>query len=134
MKSPTKIAIATLAWLFTATCGAWAQDTLRAAAVVNDEIVSMLDVGQRMKLAILSTGLKDTPELRQRLLSQVVRGLIDERLQAQEAERLSIEIPEQQIAEIPPSSGSASRFIAAAAPSADAPPPPAFVPSPSRVT
>ena len=74
-----------------------AQQTLRAAAVVNDEIVSMLDVEQRLLLSILATGQKDSPQLRQRMLSQVVRNLIDERLQAQEAERLDIEVTEAQV-------------------------------------
>lgn len=74
-----------------------AQQTLRAAAVVNDEIVSMLDVEQRLLLSILATGQKDSPKLRQRMLSQVVRNLIDERLQAQEAERLDIKVTEAQV-------------------------------------
>jgi len=76
---------------------AWAQNTLRAAAVVNDEIVSMLDVEQRMSLSMLSSGLEDSPALRRRMLSQVIRGLIDERLQAQEAKRLDIAITDEQV-------------------------------------
>jgi len=74
-----------------------AQDLLRAAAVVNDEIVSMLDVDMRLRLTILSSGLKDTPKLRQRMMSQIMRTLIDERLQAQEAARLDIKITDAQI-------------------------------------
>ena len=74
-----------------------AQELLRAAAVVNDEIISMLDLNMRVRLAILSTGQKDTAELRQRVVSQVMRSLIDERLQAQEAERLAITVPDDQL-------------------------------------
>ena len=96
-----KIAVVLLAWALApgagAGAGAWAQETLRAAAVVNDEIVSQLDVDQRLKLTILTTGLEDTPQLRQRMISRVMRHLIDERLQAQEAERLDIEVPEERI-------------------------------------
>jgi peptidyl-prolyl cis-trans isomerase SurA len=73
------------------------QDTLRAAAVVNDEIISMLDLEMRLRLAILVTGQKDSPRLRNRLTAKVIRGLIDERLQIQEAERLGITITDEQL-------------------------------------
>ncbi|MGF1607868.1 MAG: peptidylprolyl isomerase [Kiloniellales bacterium] len=76
-----------------------AQDTLRAAAVVNDEVISMLDLAMRTRLALLSAGLEDSPEVRQRLQPQVLRALIDERLQMQEAERLDFRVTEQQIDE-----------------------------------
>ncbi len=74
-----------------------AQDMLRAAAVVNDEIISMLDLDMRTRLAILATGQKDTAELRDRIVPQVIRGLIDERLQSQEAERLDIKVADEQV-------------------------------------
>ncbi|MFD2207817.1 peptidylprolyl isomerase [Kiloniella antarctica] len=74
-----------------------AQDILRPAAVVNDDIISLLDVSQRTKLAIISAQRKNTPEVRQRMLRQVVRTLIDERLKIQEAERLNIDISDKQI-------------------------------------
>ena len=74
-----------------------AQDMLRAAAVVNDEVISMLDLDMRARLAILSTGQKDTAELRDRIVPQVIRGLIDERLQSQEAERLDIKVADEQV-------------------------------------
>jgi peptidyl-prolyl cis-trans isomerase SurA len=74
-----------------------AQSLLRAAAVVNDEIISMLDVDMRVRLAILATGQRDSQELRKRVTSQVIRGLIDERLQAQEAERLEISVSDEQV-------------------------------------
>jgi len=50
------------------------------AAVVNDEVISVFDLLERMKLVILSTDLEDTPETRQRLLPLVLRSLIDERI------------------------------------------------------
>jgi peptidyl-prolyl cis-trans isomerase SurA len=75
------------------------QDMLRAAAVVNDEIISMLDLDMRLKMAILATGQKDNPQLRDRMLRQIVRTLIDERLQVQEAERLGIIITDEQVTE-----------------------------------
>ena len=76
-----------------------AQNTLRAAAVVNDEVISMLDLAMRTRLAILASGLKNTPEVRKRFRNQVLRSLIDERLQMQEAKRLDISVDESQLEE-----------------------------------
>jgi peptidyl-prolyl cis-trans isomerase SurA len=67
-----------------------AQDTQRIAAVVNDEVISVYDLVNRTRLAILSAGLPDTSETRRRLQPQVLRSLIDERIQAQEAQRQNI--------------------------------------------
>ncbi len=74
-----------------------AQDLLRAAAVVNDEVISVLDLDMRLKLAILATGQKDNRKLRDRMMAQVIRTLIDEQLQKQEAERLGITITDEQV-------------------------------------
>lgn len=74
-----------------------AQDTLRAVAVVNDEIVSMLDLVMRTRLVVLSSGIQNSPETQSRLVRQVLRNLIDERLQLQEAARLDIQVSEEEI-------------------------------------
>lgn len=74
-----------------------AQDSLRIAAVVNDDAISLLDVSMRIRMVIVSSGLQDTPEIRQRLMPQVLRGLIDEQLKLQEAERLNVTVPPEQI-------------------------------------
>ncbi len=79
------------------TSGAAAQDAMRAAAVVNDEIVSALDLEMRLRIAMASSGVPDTPENRQRLMRPVMRQLIDERLQMQEAERLGVEVTDEQV-------------------------------------
>lgn len=76
-----------------------AQDTLRIAAVVNDEVISVFDLFTRLQLALLISGLPDTPENRRRLAPQVLNRLIDERLQIQEASRLNISVTESEIAE-----------------------------------
>ncbi|WP_035724039.1 peptidylprolyl isomerase [Fodinicurvata fenggangensis] len=74
-----------------------AQNTLSAAAVVNDQVISQLDLDQRLKLSLLSSGLPNNEETRQNLAPQVLRQLIDERLQRQEAERLALEVPEAEV-------------------------------------
>ncbi len=89
---PRAMATAALALTLLTAAPAAAQNTLSAAAVVNDEIISGLDLSLRTRLAILSIGQQDSPELRQRLTPQILRVMIDERLQLQEAERLSIEV------------------------------------------
>jgi peptidyl-prolyl cis-trans isomerase SurA len=79
-----------------ATPGA-AQETLRIAAVVNDEVISVYDLANRTRLALLSSGLPDTAETRRRLQLQVLRGLIDERIQSQEAARQNISATESEM-------------------------------------
>ncbi|MHA1151077.1 MAG: peptidylprolyl isomerase [Alphaproteobacteria bacterium] len=75
-----------------------AQDMLRAAAVINDEVISVLDLDMRLRLAIFAAGQPDNAELRKRLSPQVMRALIDERLQSQEAERLGITVTDELVA------------------------------------
>jgi peptidyl-prolyl cis-trans isomerase SurA len=69
-----------------------AQDSLRIAAVVNDGIISELDVFMRLRMAMLSARLEDNEETRARLLPQVLRNLIDDRLKMQEAKRAGINV------------------------------------------
>ena len=76
---------------------AQAQDSLRIAAVVNDDVISLLDVSMRIRMILVSSQLEDTPDMRQRLMPQVLRGLIDEQLRLQEAERLGVTIPQREV-------------------------------------
>jgi len=76
---------------------ATAQDVQRIAAVVNEEVISIFDVQQRMQLLIASAGLPNNPETQRRIAPQVLRELIDEALQNQEAERLNIRITQREI-------------------------------------
>jgi peptidyl-prolyl cis-trans isomerase SurA len=69
----------------------------RIAAVVNDDIVSTYDIESRISLTMLSTGAPNTPENRQRMRPQVLRQIIDERIQLQEAKRLGVTIPRSEI-------------------------------------
>jgi len=76
-----------------------AQQTDRIAAVVNDEILSVSDVEARVKMAITLSHLPDNVDTRRRVVPQVLRKLIDERLQAQEAKRLKITVSKAEIDE-----------------------------------
>ncbi len=75
-----------------------AQQVLRIAAVVNDEVISIRDLAQRVRLVLLSSNLPTTTEQQRRVAPQVLRLLIEERLQSQEAARLNIVATEQDMA------------------------------------
>lgn len=74
-----------------------AQDIQRIAAVVNDEVISVFDTDNRMRLVVATSGLQNTAETRARLRPQILRSLIDERLQMQEANRLSITVADREV-------------------------------------
>src|SRR5688572_17109666 len=88
-----------------------AQDTLRIAAVVNDDIISELDVFMRLRMAMLSAKLQDTEETRRRLLPQVLRNLIDDRLKMQEAKRTGVKRSEEHTSELQSQSNLVCRLL-----------------------
>ncbi|MQP67627.1 hypothetical protein GE253_20065 [Niveispirillum sp. SYP-B3756] len=69
----------------------------RIAAVVNESPITQADVEGRMQLAIVSSGLPDTPDTRKRLLPQVIRILTDEALQVQEARERKLSVTEDEL-------------------------------------
>lgn len=75
-----------------------AQDVSRIAAIVNDEIISVLDLVGRIDLTIFAANFPNTGDTRRRLARQILRALVDERLQLQEAARMGIRVSERDIA------------------------------------
>jgi peptidyl-prolyl cis-trans isomerase SurA len=73
-----------------------AQET-RIAAVVNDDVISLADLASRMRLVMASSNIQNTPENEQRVRPQVIRILIDEKLELQEAKRLNITVSDDEI-------------------------------------
>lgn len=71
----------------------------KIAAVVNEDVISISDVNDRMKLIITSSGLAKTPEIMAKLSKQVVNSLIEEQIRLQEARRLNLEVSEAEIAD-----------------------------------
>lgn len=69
----------------------------RIVGVVNDQAISQQDLDARMRLAFLDTGLPDTPETRQRLQPQVLRLLIDERLELDEAKKNNLVVTDEEV-------------------------------------
>lgn len=74
-----------------------ASDSQAIAAIVNDQVISSYDLDQRIKLVILSSGIPNTPENISRIRGQVLRSLVDEHLQWQEARRLNIEVAQDEV-------------------------------------
>lgn len=73
------------------------QATLNIAAVVNDEVISVYDLSQRILLVITLSNLPNTPQTHQSIAPDVLRRLIVEKIRQQEAKRLEIEVPDQAI-------------------------------------
>ena len=69
---------------------ALASAQVRVVARVNDDAITDFDLSQRIQFAVKTTGLTDSPDLRQRMAAQVLRQMIDERLQIQNAKRLGM--------------------------------------------
>jgi peptidyl-prolyl cis-trans isomerase SurA len=93
LAAPVLLALALL--LGAALPGAAAEQ--RIAAIVNDSVVSVQDLNQRLGLVLLTGQIRDSERARQRLAPQVLRGLIEETLQRQEAERLGISVNQQEL-------------------------------------
>ncbi len=69
----------------------------RIIAVVNTDIVSNFDVDSRIALNFATIQGGASPEARERVRPQVLRQLIDERIQVQEAKRLGVTVPKRDI-------------------------------------
>ena len=63
---------------------------MRIAAVVNDEVISVYDLVSRLRMVLLSSNIPDSPEARKKVEAQVLRGLVDEKLQLQEAKKQNV--------------------------------------------
>ena len=70
---------------------------LRVVARVNDDAITDFDLSQRVQFSIKTIGLQDTPELRQRMAAQVLRQMIDEKLQIQNAKRLGLNATDAEV-------------------------------------
>lgn len=72
--------------------------TLRKAqAIVNGDVITDTDIDQRLGLVLAANGGRVADEERQRLRLQIIRNLIDEKLQLQEAAENDIRINEAEV-------------------------------------
>lgn len=93
----TFIAVLWAITIFTWIGDAVAQNAQRIAAVVNDEVISLRDLDNRLSLLIATSNLENRPETRQRLAPEVLRMLIDDVLKLQEAKRLNVVVDKDDI-------------------------------------
>jgi peptidyl-prolyl cis-trans isomerase SurA len=77
---------------------AQAQEVLqKIEALVNDDIISWYDLDQRLNLIIAASASPPSPEEQEVLKKQVLRSMVDERLQLQEAQEFDVEIDVSQL-------------------------------------
>jgi peptidyl-prolyl cis-trans isomerase SurA len=69
----------------------------KAAAMVNGVVVTDLDVDQRLALVTTASGSQISRDEMQRLRAQILRNLIDEKLQIGEAKEHDVEVDETQV-------------------------------------
>ncbi len=69
----------------------------KAQAIVNGDVITDTDIDQRLNLVVAANGGKVTDDERPRLRLQVLRNLIDEKLQVQEAAANDIKIPDAEV-------------------------------------
>ena len=73
------------------------QNVRKATAIVNGDVITGTDVDQRLALVLLANGGRVSDEEKERLRVQVLRNLIDESLQIQEAKSNEITIDRAEI-------------------------------------
>lgn len=69
----------------------------KATALVNGEVITDTDVEQRLNLVLTANGGRVTGEERERLRLQVLRNLIDEKLEIQEARSHEVRVADEEI-------------------------------------
>lgn len=67
------------------------------AAVVNNDAITATDLEERLRLLMISSGIPDSKETRERLMPQVMNMLIDEQLMMQEAKRANITVTDEEV-------------------------------------
>lgn len=81
------------------TLGAISGRDLAIAAEVGGDAISSYDVANRIKFIIATARLSNTKDVIDKIRPQVIRSLIDERLQLQEAEKNDIKITDEDVAQ-----------------------------------
>ena len=72
-------------------------DLISIVAIVNDEPITIMDLNSRTQLIIASSNLPNNIETKRNLQGQIIQSLIQEKLQAQEAEKLGIRVSNKEV-------------------------------------
>ena len=90
-----KYALLAAAMMWSTSAGA--APSVDIAAVVNNQVISTFDLNERVAIVMSTTGIPDSPENRTRLTPQILRQLIDERLQMEDGARGNIIIGDDRV-------------------------------------
>lgn len=88
---------ALLSLILILTSGVASAQAVRVVAKVNGDAITDFALKERITFAIKSSGMQDTADLQQRLAPQILRQMIDERLQIQNAQALGVKATEEEI-------------------------------------
>ncbi len=72
-------------------------NALAISAVVGEQAISSFDVNNRIKFILSTTKISNTPDIIAHIKPQVIRTLIDESLQIQEAEKNGIKVTDEEV-------------------------------------
>ncbi len=97
MKYPSLIAMALLMTLSSPVMAAGKESKESIVAIVNKGVITASDVKARMDLIAVSSGLKPSKELDEKLRPQIIDMLIDEQIRSQEADRLGLKVDPKEI-------------------------------------
>lgn len=86
--------------LFGASMSAEAQKEVGIAAIVDDSAISNVDLQERIKIAMFAANLPKGKGLEEKLLPQILRNLVDERLYMKEAEKLDVAVNKEDISRV----------------------------------
>lgn len=70
---------------------------MQIAAVVNDEVISVYDLQSRLRMTLMSSKMPDTPDARKKVEAEILRQLVDERLQLQEGKKQNVVATDDEI-------------------------------------
>ena len=96
MPAPSLRALLAVILVLASTVSASAQ-AVHVVAKVNGDAITDYALKERITFAIKSSGMQDSAELQQRLAPQILRQMIDERLQIQNAQALGVKPSEEEI-------------------------------------
>ncbi len=68
------------------------------AAVVNQDVITMKDLNDRLRMIVASSGLPKGKEFQEKLTAQVLSDLVEEQLKMQEAARKEIKVTDSEVA------------------------------------
>jgi len=77
----------------------FAEDADRIAAVINDDVITMRELDERVRMSMALSQIKDSVDARKRVVTQTLQKMIDERLIMQDAKRLKVSTPSKEVDE-----------------------------------